>query len=102
MLRLNRCVTVFLHLIREWRACTRLCDDPQSALRLGFDFVLSRFLLWSPKNRVGRLRTVRLQGGVQLCYRLNKGDLHSIREVWFDEAYRLPFDDPSGTLLDLG
>jgi FkbM family methyltransferase len=39
---------------------------------------------------------------VQLCYRLNKGDLHSIREVWFDEAYRLPFEDPSGTLLDLG
>ncbi len=33
---------------------------------------------------------------------MNKGDLHSIREVWFDEAYRLPFDDPSGTLLDLG
>jgi FkbM family methyltransferase len=102
MLRLNRCVAVFLHLIREWRACIRLCDNPQSALRLGLDFALSRFLLWSPKNRVGRFRTVRLQGGVQLCYRLNKGDLHSIREVWFDEAYRLPFEEPSGTLLDLG
>jgi tRNA1(Val) A37 N6-methylase TrmN6 len=37
-----------------------------------------------------------------VCYRLNKGDLHSIREVWFEEAYRLPFEDPSGTLLDLG
>jgi FkbM family methyltransferase len=22
--------------------------------------------------------------------------------VWFDEVYRLPFDEPSGTLLDLG
>jgi len=43
-----------------------------------------------------------LQGGVQLCYRLNKGDLHSIREVWFEEVYRLPFDSHAGTLLDLG
>jgi FkbM family methyltransferase len=88
--------------MQEWRACARLCADPQSALQLGLDFALSRFLLWSPGNRVGRFREVRLRGGVQLCYRLNKGDLHSIREVWFDEAYRLPFDNPSGTLLDLG
>jgi FkbM family methyltransferase len=102
MLRLKACVTVFLQLIQEWRACIRLCADLPSALRLGLDFALSRFLLWSPENRVGRYRKVYLQGGVQLCYRLNKGDLHSIREVWFDEAYRLPFDDPSGTLLDLG
>ena len=102
MPRLKRFVAVFLHLMQEWRACARLCADPQSALQLGLDFALSRFLLWSPENRVRRLRKVRLRGGVQLCYRLNKGDLHSIREVWFDEAYRLPFDNPSGALLDLG
>ena len=102
MPRLKRFVTVFLHLIREWRACARLCVDLQSALQLGLDFALSRLLFWSPENPVARFRKVRLHGGVQLCYRLNKGDLHSIREVWFDEAYRLPFDVPSGTLLDLG
>lgn len=102
MPRLKRFVSGFFHIMREWRACARLCADPQSALRLGLDFALSRFLLISRENRVGRIRKVRFKGGVQLCYRLNKGDLHSIREVWFDEAYRLPFDDPSGTLLDLG
>jgi FkbM family methyltransferase len=102
MLRLKKLTSVFLALMREWRACAKFCADPQSALRLGLDFVLSRFLLTSPENRVGRIRKVRFQGGVQLYYRLNKGDLHSIREVWFDEAYRLPFEDPSGTLLDLG
>jgi FkbM family methyltransferase len=102
MPRLKRIVSVFPELIREWRACVRLCADPQSVLRLGLDFALSRLLLISSKNRVGRVRKVRFQGGVQLCYRLNKGDLHSIREVWFDEAYRLPFDYPSGALLDLG
>jgi len=102
MARLKRFVSVFLAIVREWRACARLCADRRSALRLGFDFVLSRFLLISTEARVGRIRKIRFQGGVQLCYRLNKGDLHSIREVWFDEAYRLPFEDPSGTLLDLG
>lgn len=102
MPRLKRFLSVFPNLIREWRACARLCADSRSALRLGLDFALSRFLIQSLKNRVGWVRKVRFRGGVELCYRLNKGDLHSIREVWFDEAYRLPFEDPSGTLLDLG
>jgi len=102
MSRLRRFASMFLAIIREWRACAKHCADSQSALRLGLDFVLSRFLLISTKSSVGRIRKIRFQGGVQLCYRLNKGDLHSIREVWFDEAYRLPFEDPSGTLLDLG
>jgi hypothetical protein len=62
----------------------------------------------SSRSCFGRLRIsrpfpkIRLHGGNQVCYRLDKGDLHSIRDVWFDEAYRLPFDDPSGTLLDPG
>jgi len=99
---LKRFWSVLPELIREWRTCVKLCADPQSVLRLGLDFALSRFLLIAPKNLFGRVRKIRFQGGVQLCYRLNKGDLHSIREVWFDEAYRLPFEDPSGTLLDLG
>lgn len=102
MPRLKRLLAVFPSLIREWRACARLSADSRSALRLGLDFALSRFLVQSPKNRVRPVRRVCFKGGVELCYRLNKGDLHSIREVWFDEAYRLPFDDPSGTLLDLG
>jgi FkbM family methyltransferase len=102
MQRLKRFASVIHALIREWRACARLCADPQSALQLGLDFALSRFLSISSVNRVDRIRKVRFQEGVQLCYRLNKGDLHSIREVWFDEAYRLPFEDPTGTLLDLG
>lgn len=45
---------------------------------------------------------MRTLDGVTICYRLNRGDLQSIREVWFEGAYRLPFPDPSGVLLDLG
>ena len=48
------------------------------------------------------MREVRLRGDIKIRYRLNKGDLHSIREIWLEEAYRLPFEDPSGVLLDLG
>jgi FkbM family methyltransferase len=102
MSRLKRFLSVFPNLIQEWRASVRLCADSRSALRLGLDFALSRFLILSLKNRVGPVRKIRFKGGIGLCYRLNKGDLHSIREVWFDEAYRLPFDAPSGALLDLG
>jgi FkbM family methyltransferase len=48
------------------------------------------------------VREVNLNGGIKLRYRLNKGDLHSIREIWCDEEYRLPFTCARGTLLDLG
>lgn len=102
MSRLKRFLYVFPRLVREWRACARLSANSRSALRLGLDFALSRFLVQSPKNRICPVRKIRFKDGIDLCYRLNKGDLHSIREVWFDEAYRLPFGNPSGTLLDLG
>jgi FkbM family methyltransferase len=66
------------------------------------DFALSRFTDLVPRGQRNRLREVRLRGDTKIRYRLNKGDLHSIREIWFEEAYRLPFEDPSGVLLDLG
>jgi len=102
MSRLKRFLAVFPSLAKDWRACARLSADARSAVRLGLDFALSRFLFRSRDNQLRPPRKIRLKGGIELCYRLNKGDLHGIREVWFDEAYRLPFADPSGALLDLG
>jgi FkbM family methyltransferase len=99
---LRRLLSVFPAVIRDWQGCIRQSADSQSAFRLGLDFALSRFLTRSPRTRPARIRQVRFKNGVALAYRLNKGDLHSIREVWFEEDYRLPFEDPSGTLLDLG
>lgn len=43
-----------------------------------------------------------LSGQVPVYYRRNRGDLHTLREVWIDEAYRLPFDLPPRTVVDLG
>jgi FkbM family methyltransferase len=43
-----------------------------------------------------------VKGGIKLHYRLNRGDMQSIREVWMDECYRLPFDLTLDRLVDLG
>jgi FkbM family methyltransferase len=87
---------------RDLRASMKLAADVRSRFRLSMDFALSRIIGLVPKGQRNRVRDVRLCGDVKIRYRLNKGDLHSIREIWFQEDYRLPFDAPSGVLLDLG
>jgi FkbM family methyltransferase len=49
-----------------------------------------------------RERIVRLEPDVEIEYRLDRGDIQTIREVWIDEIYRLPFDLRPSTVLDLG
>ena len=88
--------------VRDLRKSLRLTADARSCFRLSMDFVLSRFIHLIPKSYCNRVREVRLRGEFKIRYRLNKGDLHSIREIWFQEAYRLPFENSSGVLLDLG
>jgi FkbM family methyltransferase len=49
-----------------------------------------------------KVRKIRLKGGVELAYRLNRGDMQSIREVWLEESYKLPSSEQRKTLIDLG
>jgi FkbM family methyltransferase len=98
----KRTLRVFHNVLAEWRASAKLSSDVRSCLRLSADFLLSHFQSALPSCLTDRMRQVRSRSGVTLCYRLNRGDLQSIREVWFEEAYRLPFPDPCGVLLDLG
>jgi FkbM family methyltransferase len=98
----SRFIAVFKSLLSDWRGSARLAADVQSRLRLSTDFALSRLVGILPKSQLNRTRQVRLCGDIRIRYRLNRGDLQSIREIWFEEAYRLPFEDPSGVLLDLG
>jgi FkbM family methyltransferase len=98
----KRVLKVFRNVVAEWRASAKLSYDVRSWFRLSTDFVLSRFLFALPQRLTNCVRQVRMRGGATLCYRLNRGDLQSIREVWFEEVYRLPFPDPCGVLLDLG
>jgi FkbM family methyltransferase len=98
----SRFMRVLKILVKDLRASVRLAADARSRFRLSMDFVLSRFIGLVPMGRRNRVREVHLRRDIKIRYRLNKGDLHSIREIWLDEAYRLPFEDPSGVLLDLG
>lgn len=87
---------------RDLRASMRLTADVKSRFRLSMDFAFSKLIGLVPKSQRNLVREVRLCGDIKIRYRLNKGDLHSIREIWFQEVYRLPFNGPSGVLLDLG
>lgn len=101
-MQFRKALQVFHNVVAEWRASAKTAYDVRSQLRLSADFVLSRLLFALPRRLTNRVRQVKMWNGVILCYRLNRGDLQSIREVWFEEAYRLPFPDPCGVLLDLG
>jgi FkbM family methyltransferase len=98
----SRFIGVFNTLVSELRASVRLAADARSRFRLSMDFALSRLIRLVPWRQRNRVREVRLHGDIKIRYRLNEGDLHSIREIWLQQVYRLPSADPSGVLLDLG
>ncbi len=49
-----------------------------------------------------RQRIINVKGGIRLAYRLNRGDIWTIYEVWMLRVYRLPVEPISKTLIDLG
>lgn len=87
------------------RDVTRMCKlaaDLSSFGRYATDRFLVMLLGRLPVAGENEARTIRLRGGVSIIYRLDRGDLQSIREVWLDEVYRLPVDDDRSVLVDLG
>jgi FkbM family methyltransferase len=72
--------------------------------RLGADALTTRLMKLpiGAKLRTNRQRSVRLRNGMVLHYRCNSGDIQSIREVWFEEIYRLPRRDRVAVAVDLG
>jgi len=89
-----------LHAIaKEWRSSLRLGGDWRSRLRLMMDFTLSHALFLLPRGMVNRERQIVTAAGIKISYRMNRGDLQGIREVWCDEVYRLPFATRPGALL---
>lgn len=87
----------------ELRGGLALTSDLRSSLRYSADVVLSRLTRYVPFIDKDRERSIRVRGGVTIWYRLNRGDMQSIREVWIDECYRLPFDNVApAVVVDLG
>lgn len=80
----------------------RIAAGPASFARLALDHTRVRMSYLTGARLDNRRRTVRLRGGLTITYRLNRGDLQSIREVLAEEVYRVPFGLQPRTLLDLG
>ncbi|WP_026734485.1 FkbM family methyltransferase [Fischerella sp. PCC 9605] len=88
--------------LHEVRQAWSLAGDFSSRLRLVSDLVLYRILKVIDLKSRNQERTIRCSNGLVLTYRLNRGDIQSIREVWLDDAYRLPFSLKPGLVVDLG
>jgi len=69
---------------------------------LARDVLSYRVLRLLPSLARGRPGRVLVTGRVPVYYRRNRGDLHTLREVWLAEVYRLPFDLEPRTVIDLG
>jgi hypothetical protein len=50
------------------------------------DFILSHALFALPRAMVNRERRITTASGIKLSYRMNRGDLQGIREVWCDQV----------------
>ena len=98
----KRAWTVGRNLLGECSASIRETKNFRSGFRLCADFALSRLLPYLPKQLRNRERQVELRNGTRLRYRLNRGDIQGIREVWLERAYRLPFSISNSVLIDLG
>jgi len=89
-------------MFHEISGALKIAGTPGSLARMVADIVLLRVHVIMPLSFVNHDRTIRVRGDVLLTYRLNRGDLQSLREVWMDEHYRLPPNVRTDTLVDLG
>jgi len=88
---------------RELSWIARSAADVPSLARYAADVFLFRLMRVCRRlPGQNRERSIRLRGNTTLTYRLNRGDIESIREVWVEESYRLPFDARTDVVVDLG
>ena len=86
---------------REIAGAARIAGDRRSFLRYAGDVILYRVLRLVPLP--ARLRTIRLRDGSRITYRLNRGDILTVNEIWQTGSYRPPFPvDRLTTIVDLG
>jgi len=64
---------------------------PASRPRYLADIVGFRLLRLAPSLASDHARTLRLRDGTRLSYRLNRGDIQAIREIWLMPTYLPPF-----------
>lgn len=91
-----------LGILYELAGAVRLAGDLRSFGRLSCDVLLFRLIGRLNIPGANRERRIRLRDGIDITYRLNRGDIQSIREVWMEQAYRLPFTLRPKIIIDLG
>jgi FkbM family methyltransferase len=88
---------------RELVGARDIAGDSASLARLAADIGLYRALRFEDLRASDRARHVRLHDGTAITYRLNRGDIQGVREVWMKHTYRLPVAlDSVETVVDLG
>lgn len=100
--RLWRPLSTIRATTREIRLAIHLGADWRSRGRLATDVVLFRLLSFISLPNRDRPRRIRLRHGSPIVYRLNRGDIQSVREIFMDGAYRLPFARKFDAVVDLG
>ncbi len=73
-----------------------------SFVRLSRDMAIFRLIGVLPGLRLNKPRHVTLRPGLDFTYRLNKGDIYAIHEIWFGELYRFPIPIIPRLIVDLG
>lgn len=101
-MNVKKALSVMRNIAHECAASANAVSGFSSRARLNLDIALSRFARFFPASITTRVHRIRMRNGARFCYRINRGDIQSIREVWIDEAYRAPFAKSGGTLVDLG
>jgi FkbM family methyltransferase len=76
---------------------------PSSWPRVFTDILGFRVLRFVRLPSADAQRTVAMRDGTLLTYRLNRGDIQAIREIWLDEVYMPPAEARGlRTIVDLG
>lgn len=95
-----------LNTLRNFRKDVSRMRVKTANLRSFFRYSVDRFFTMAlgrmPVPGTNKIRKIRLKNGISLSYRLNRGDMQSVREVWLDECYRLPTAKKRNILVDLG
>lgn len=89
-------------LLQQVTSAKRITADRRSFVRLACDLILYRLMRFARLPRQNGMRSIDLRTGGRLNYRLNRGDIWAIYEIWICGAYRLPFPVGTDSILDLG
>ncbi len=77
-------------MLRELTGAAHAADSRNDFLRYAADVLLSRARIASGLGRSGPDRTISICDGVRITYRLERGDVWALQEVWWNKVYSLP------------